>query len=212
VWDKSQQYLKKMGGVILLASIVIWFLGYFPRNNNFEEVYSTQITTIESQFDQKTINEKDRDQQITDLEDQFNIDQASHSYIGKLGHFMEPVVTPLGFDWRIGVSIVSGMAAKEVVVSTLSVLYTGQNDEENQQSLQDRLVNSTKTDGSPTFTPLVVISFLLFILIYFPCIATIAAIKEEAGSWKWAIFSIVYSTSLAWIISFAVFQIGSLFS
>ena len=117
---------------------------------------------------------------------------------------------PLGFDWKIGVSLLTGSAAKEVVVSTLAVLYTG-NADEDQSSLQERLLSSTNSDGTPTFTPLVVISLLLFILIYFPCIATIAAIKEESGSWKWGLFSIVYTTLLAWLISFSVFQIGSLF-
>jgi ferrous iron transport protein B len=116
---------------------------------------------------------------------------------------------PLGFDWKISVSLLSGMAAKEVVVSTLGVLYTG--DSENQESLGTRLNSETKADGSRTFTPLVVACFLLFVLIYFPCIATIAAIKEESGSWKWGVFSIIYTTILAWFISFAVYQIGSLF-
>ena len=116
---------------------------------------------------------------------------------------------PLGFDWRISVSLLTGSAAKEVVVSTLGVLYTG-NADEDEGSLQDRLLSSTNADGSPTFTPLVVASFLLFVLIYFPCVATIAAIKEESGSWKWGLFSIAYTTILAWVLAFLVFQIGSL--
>lgn len=211
MWGKSQQYLKKMGGVILIASIAIWFLGYFPKNEHVNEQIDNKIAQVETKYNANQITEDNKDEQINELEEQRNMAHTSSSYIGRIGHFIEPVVQPLGFDWRIGVSIVSGMAAKEVVVSTLGVLYTGQSDEENQTSLQERLLSSTRADGSPTFTPLVVISFLLFILIYFPCIATIAAIKEESGSWKWAIFSIVYSTSLAWLISFAVYQIGSLF-
>ncbi len=116
---------------------------------------------------------------------------------------------PLGFDWKISVSIITGMAAKEIVVSTLSVLYPG--DAQSQESLQTRLKNEKYSDGTPVFTPIVVIAFMLFILIYFPCIATIVAIKEESGSWKWGLFTIVYTTSLAWLIAFLTYQIGMLF-
>lgn len=211
MWDKSQQYLKKMGGVILIASIIIWFLGYFPNNEEINNKFDNQIENIEKTYSQNKISESDKNEQIATIEEERNIYHSENSYIGRIGHFIEPIVKPLGFDWRIGVSIVSGMAAKEVVVSTLGVLYTGNPDEENQLSLQERLLSSTTPDGEPSFTPLVVISLLLFVLIYFPCIATIAAIKEESGAWKWAIFSIVYSTGLAWIVSFLVFQIGSFF-
>ena len=116
---------------------------------------------------------------------------------------------PLGFDWKMSVSLLSGMAAKEVVISTMGVLYTG--DSESQESLQARIESETNADGSPVFTPLAVVAFLLFVLIYFPCIATIAAIKEESHSWKWAVFSVLYSTGLAWLVALLVFQVGSLF-
>ena len=209
MWDKSRQYLRKMGGVILIASIIIWFLGYFPTNEEREDIYNAQIAQIEQQYEQKQIDESEKLAQLEDIEDKRNIEHQESSYIGRMGKAVEPVMRPLGFDWKISVSIVSGLAAKEVVVSTLGVLYTG--DPENQESLEERLVSDTQPDGSPTFTPLVVISLLLFILIYFPCVATIAAIKEESGSWKWGIFSIIYTTGLAWVVSFLVYQIGSLF-
>jgi ferrous iron transport protein B len=115
---------------------------------------------------------------------------------------------PLGFDWKMSVSLLSGMAAKEIVISTMGVLYAG--DGENQASLQQRLLTETHADGTPVFTPLVVIGFLLFVLIYFPCIATVATIKEESGSWKWALFSVLYSTGMAWIVAFLVHWIGNL--
>jgi ferrous iron transport protein B len=166
-WDKTSQYLKKMGGVILVASIIVWFLEYFPQGVGKE-----------------------------------------NSYIGKIGHFIEPAVKPLGFDWKIGTSLVSGMAAKEIIVSTLGVIYTG--DGENDMLLKERLQAEQTSDGSLVFTPLVATSLLLFVLIYFPCIATIAAIKNESGSWKWALFVIFYTTALAWLVSFGVYQIGSM--
>jgi len=206
MWDKSQQYLRKMGGVILIASIIIWFLGYFPTNEEREARYNDMI----AQVDQNTnLNDEDKETQLTDIEEQRNIEHQEGSYIGRIGKTIEPIMEPLGFDWKISVSLLSGMAAKEVVVSTLGVLYTG--DSENQESLEARLTTDKQADGSPTFTPLIVVSLLLFVLIYFPCVATIAAIKEESGSWKWGIFSIIYTTLLAWFVSFVVFQVGNLF-
>lgn len=209
MWDKSRQYLRKMGGVILIASIIIWFLGYFPLNESKVENLDAQITQIEQQFNNGHLTEEQKNEKITEIESIKNIDHTESSYIGRIGKFIEPVMRPLGFDWRISVSLLTGSAAKEVVVSTLGVLYTG-NADEDEGSLQDHLMNSTNADGSPTFSPLVVASLLLFVLIYFPCVATIAAIKEESGSWKWGMFSIVYTTALAWIFAFLVYQIGSL--
>lgn len=206
MWDKSQQYLRKMGGVILIASIIIWFLGYFPLDKEREERYGDLVSQIEQK---EELTEDDREAQIEEVMDQYNIEHQEESYIGRIGKSIEPIMAPLGFDWKISVSLLSGMAAKEVVVSTLGVLYTG--DSENQESLEARLTSESRADGTPTFTPLVVVSLLLFVLIYFPCVATIVAIKEESGSWKWGVFSILYTTILAWLISFIVYQVGNLF-
>jgi len=188
MWERAYQYLKKIGGPILIASIIIWFLGYFPRNKATDVPYGSSMTHIE------TLNRA--------------AEQQEHSYIGQIGKFIEPVMRPLGFDWKMSVSLLSGMAAKEIVISTMGVLYAG--DGENQASLQQRLLTETYADGTPVFTPLVVIGFLLFVLIYFPCIATVATIKEESGSWKWALFSVLYSTGMAWIVAFLVHWIGNL--
>jgi len=209
MWDKSKQYLKKMGGVILIASIIIWFLEYFPNNNEMDEQIDNQIVQIDENYAQSLIDEGERDEQISELESKRNTVHTENSYIGRIGKFIEPVMAPLGFDWKISVSLLTGSAAKEVIVSTLGILYTG--DPEDEGSLRERLVNSKDENGMPIFTPLVVISFLLFVLIYFPCVATVAAIKEEAGSWKWGLFSLLYTTLLAWIVAFLVYQIGSLF-
>ncbi len=206
MWDKSQQYLRKMGGVILVASIIIWFLGYFPRDKERELKYDNMITQVEQQ---EGLADEEKSAQIEEIEEGRNTEHQEESYIGRVGKAIEPVMRPLGFDWKISVSLLSGMAAKEVVVSTLGVLYTGSS--EDQESLEVRLLADKQADGSTTFTPLVVVSLLLFVLIYFPCVATIAAIKEESGSWKWGVFSIVYTTLLAWLISFVVYQTGCLF-
>ncbi len=202
MWEKAGQYLKKMGSVILVASIIIWFLSYFPRETKYSKDYETLITqTVEAQGEDS--------EQVVQLRQQQQTEHESNTYIGRIGHFIEPVIRPLGFDWKIGVGLVSGMAAKEVVVSTMGVLYAGNGDEE-VESLGDKLYQAKDSAGNNVFTPLIALSMMLFILIYFPCIAVIAAIKNESGSWKWAMFTVLYTTGLAWIVSFIVYQVGSL--
>ena len=209
MWDKSRQYLQKMGGIILIASIIIWFLGYFPRNADKEVVFDEQIEQTSLLFSENKITEAKKDSIVFGIESMRASVHQENSYIGKIGHFVEPVMRPLGFDWKISVSIITGMAAKEIVVSTLGVLYPG--DTQKQESLQTRIKEEKYSDGTPVFTTSVVIALMLFVLIYFPCIATIVAIKEESGSWKWGLFAIVYTTLLAWVIAFMAYQIGMLF-
>ena len=151
-WEKGKQYLKKMGGVILVASIIVWALGYFGTMGVAPSL--------------------------------------EESFIGVLGKAIEPVFHLQGFDWRLDVSLLAGVGAKEIVASTIGVLYG---------------------DAAFGFSQLTAFCFLLFVLIYFPCIATVAAIKHESGSWRWAVFAAVYTTVLAWIVSAAVYQVGSIF-
>lgn len=207
MWDRTSQYLRKMGGIILVASIIIWFLEYFPQDKELNARYDALIEQAEAQYED---NPDEGERIVAQLDKQRLAEHQPNSYIGRIGHWTEPLVRPLGFDWKISVSLLSGMAAKEIVVSTMGILYTG--DGENDDLLKEKLPQEKRTDGSPAFTPLIAISLLLFVLIYFPCIATIAAIKNESGSWKWALFTVLYTTALAWLVSFAVFQIGSLLS
>ena len=165
-WEKGAQYLRKMGGVIMVASIIIWVLGYFPRPSESMDLAQ----------------------------------QQENSYIGRIGKAIEPIIEPLGFDWKLGIGILSGVGAKELVVSSLGVLYAD-DAEADQTTLAQRL----------PITPLVAYGYMVFILLYFPCVATLAAIRQEAGGWKWAAFAAAYTTILAWIMSFAVYQIGGLF-
>lgn len=169
-WDKGYEYLKKMGGVILIASIVVWFLGYYPRS----EQYATPA------------------------------EQQEHSYIGRIGKAIEPAIEPLGFDWKMGIGLVSGVGAKELIVSTLGVLYANQEVDSAESEAQIAAALKTVT------TPAAALAYMLFVLIYFPCLATLIAIKKETKGWGWAIFTAVYTTALAWIVAFAVFQIGKM--
>ncbi len=210
-WNKSVQYLSKMGTVILLASILIWALGYFPQNTTYSTDYEQQIELVAN----AELPDDVKDAQITELEILQEAERMENSYIGRLGHFISPVIEPLGYDWKIGVSILTGLAAKEIVIGSMGVLYQSDLEaDETSVSLQEKLQEQTFTSGSKAgqkvFTPLVAFSFMLFILIYFPCIAAIAAIRREAGL-KWAVFTVFYTTGLAWLIAFGIYQIGGLF-
>ena len=226
MWHKGSQYLKKMGGVILVAVIIIWALEYYPRNVQYSRNYDQQIEQVVSQY-QSAINmasvgieadslQKAMQKQVSVIESQKIVEQQSNSYLGRIGKFIEPGIRPLGFDWKMGISLLSGVAAKEIVVSTLGVLMqAGDDADEDGQTLTQKLRTETYADGprkgEKVFTPLSAFSFLLFILIYFPCVAAIAAISKESGSWRWAAFTIFYTTGLAWLVSFVFYQVGSLF-
>ena len=177
-WEKGKQYLKKMGGIILVGSIIVWALGYFPHNESLS-----------------------------------NQQQQEQSYIGKIGKTIEPVLRPQGFDWKLDVGLVSGIFAKEIVASTMGVLYSGDDSFADDDSYSDdsskytHLRQLMTADG---ITPITAYAFLLFVLLYFPCIATIAAIKGETGSWRWALFAACYTTVLAWVVSAAFYQVAML--
>jgi ferrous iron transport protein B len=212
MWHKGQQYLKKMGNVILLASILIWALGYFPQHIVYSTNYDVQIQKVQS-GSQYTDNQKQK--KVNQLELSKEAERQEKSYIGQLGHAIEPVIRPLGFDWKMGVSIITGLAAKEIVVSTMGILYQADmKADKNSSSLKEEIRtqthNSGELKGQKVFTPLVSICFMLFVLIYFPCVAVIAAIKKES-SWGWAVFTMAYTTTIAWLVAFATYQIGSLF-
>ena len=177
-WEKGKQYLQKMSGVILVFSVVIWFLGYFPDHDAYDSVQ----------------------------------EQQEHSFIGYAGKAMEPVLKPLGFDWKMGVGIVAGVGAKELVVSTLGVMYAG--DQPIDETLDETLDESqgdTRLQKAlvKSVTPAGALAYMVFILLYFPCIATFVAIKNEGG-WKWAIITAVYTILLAWVAALITFRVFSL--
>ena len=175
-WEKGKEYLKKMGTIILGASIVVWALSYYPQNED-------------------------------------RITQAENSYMAKIGKTIEPAMRPCGFDWRQSVSLLAGIGAKEVVASTMAVVYATTSDEAElleedfeSEAGENRISELLRNN----MTPLSAMSMLLFILLYMPCISSIVAIKSESGKWKWALFTMLYTIGLAWIVSTIFFQIGSL--
>ena len=184
-WEKGRQYLQKMSGIILVCSMAIWFLGYFPNHDAYDSVK----------------------------------EQQKHSFIGYVGKAMEPVLEPLGFDWRMGVGIVAGVGAKELVVSTLGVMYVDEPSATSPVILSEIEESSSSATGETrlqralvrSVTPAAALAYMVFILLYFPCIATFVAIKNEGGGWKWAIITAVYTIFLAWIAAFLTFRIAGLF-
>lgn len=222
MWDKGVQYLKKIGGIILVASIIVWALGYFPLGHDENKVYQKQIAETHDAYNLRVSNTIDpietkhliieRDSLIKAIEGNIQMHHQENSYIGQMGKFIEPVIAPLGFDWKMGVSILAGVPGKEIVVSTLAVLISPADDSE--QNLVDRLRNERHKSGERlgqlVYTPLSALSFMIFVLLYFPCLGTIAVISRESGSWKWGAFTILYTSGLAYVVSLLFFQIGSL--
>lgn len=225
VWFKSSSYLKKMGGIILIASVLIWALTYFPHNADNQLLYQAEVNKIEKKYSRLLSIETDsndvmtrnlltmqHDSALQRSTKEYEREHLEHSYIGKLGQAIQPVMAPLGFDWRISVSLVSGLAAKEVIISSMSVLYqaTDENNGLVSKIRDEKYVEGTKC-GQSVFSVPVALALLIFILLYSPCIATITALKTESGSWRWALFSFTWSTFLAWFAAMLVYQVSSLF-
>jgi ferrous iron transport protein B len=166
----SGEYLKKISGVVLIASIIVWGLGYFPHH-----------------------------QDVSPKE------QLEQSYLGQIGKTIEPVITPIGFDWRMGVAALAGISAKELIVSTMGILYFGEGVSEDDKTFKERFIDDDHLQ------PLNALAFLIFVLLYFPCIAVFITIKKQSGKWRYALFLALYTTTLAWFMAFAVFQIGGIF-
>lgn len=242
MWEKAAQYLRKMGGIILVASIAIWFLSYFPRYKG-QETHNTTTTramntapeigsadgptgifiTTESEAEDTASDDNTNiaeEQALAteagNTDDEIDVDvfanymQQRNSYIGRIGLFIEPAMEPLGFDWKTSVALVTGMAAKEIVVSTLGVLHT-EGDDPSETRLAEKLKSPDPVTGEPGMTAASALSLLVFVLLYFPCIAAVVALAREAGSWKWGLFSFVYNTGVAWLMAFIVYNISSLF-
>ena len=186
-WAKGVQYLRKMGGTILVASIIVWALNYFPHHED-QDAASVQLTETSDS----------------------SIDPDNDSYLEMMGKAINPVMQPIGFHWRATVAAIAGVPAKEIVVSTLGVLYAD-NEAAPEERLSRRLKADDPTTGKPDFTAAAALSFLIFILLYCPCIATVTAIARESGSWKWGAFSVVYNTFVAWIVAFAAYHIALIF-
>ena len=180
-WEKGRQYLRKMGGMILVFSLIIWALGYCPRTETPVATATTEALAAEA-----------------------SAAEPDASYLERLGRAVSPVFAPMNFDWRMSVGIISGVGAKELVVSTLAVMYSGEEAAEDMEE-STGLAEALRQQ----MTPATALAFLVFVLLYFPCIATIVAIRNESGGWKWAVFVAVYTTVVAYVMAWATYALGS---
>lgn len=212
VWGQVAQYLKKMGGIILIASILIWFLGYFPKNAPLEKEYNAQTENVIAEYNNKISQTPEIRAQLISQRDSvlqhnkylFETTLTENSYIGRIGKSIEPILAPLGFNWKITSALLTGIAGKELIVSTMGVLYSGDDG-------GNTLIHALAHGKGGDFNPAIALSFLVFVLIYFPCIATVTSIRAATEETKWSIFTIVYTSILAWIVSFAVYHIALAF-
>jgi ferrous iron transport protein B len=211
MWDRSKMFLRKMGGIILIGSVIVWTLSAFPLNIEYSSDYSARMNEINESFnikiaaadeEVKEVLKNERIAAIGIVQNEMNSERAVKTYMGRIGKVISPVFEPLGIDWRGSVALLSGFFAKEIVVSTLGVLYSVEESDDG-----DALGKALRSSG---MTPLSALSMMVFVLLYLPCLATIATIRKETGSFKWTAFSIVYSTSVAWIAAFCVYQGGKL--
>ena len=193
-----------MGGLILVASIIIWALSYFPHYS-IQDVPASYRSELLKSLPESTM-EKVSEETLDNIV--LGEYQQGNSILGRIGKTIEPIVKPMDLGWKACVSLIAGASAKEIVVSTLGVLYVG---DDNTQLLSERLNTPSKITGKVPFTPASALAFMVFVLLYFPCIATLTAIGRETGSWKYVLFSILYNTGIAWLLSFIVYRIAILF-
>ncbi len=203
MWIKAYMYIKKAGTIVLLASVVIWFAGNFPASREIDKTYADKAHTV--QFNQ-ILDDEQKESQINEFENIRLSKQLEYSYAGRMGKFIEPIIRPIGFDWRIGISLVAGLAAKEVVVATMGTIYSlGGEEDEGSSDLAASLRNDKKYDIATA------LSLMIFVLLYIPCLAATVVFHKEAGAWKWTSIYIAYSMTVAWVLSFAVYNISKLF-
>lgn len=212
MWDKAREYLKKIASVILISSVIFWALGYFPITSPVIEKHDIETFRLETMYASAESPVINIDSMMTERSRERQRILHESSYLGSIGKAIEPVIKPLGFDWKMGISILSGIPAKEIIISTLAVLYQTEGDEESTHLLSEKIKEQKHTSGpkkgEPFFTPLLAFVFILFVSIYFPCIGSIIAISKESGSYKWGLFSVFYTLALAWLLSFGVYQFG----
>ena len=210
MWDRSKIFLRKISGIILLGSIIVWGLSTFPRNVeysiNYNEIKDSIVAKYEKRIQDADIKEKAllknrRDKEILSLNIKQNLEKREKSFMGRIGKAIGPFFSPIGIEWQGGVALLTGFVAKEIVVSTMGVLYSAEQDDP--EALKKALVSSG-------MSPISALSMMVFVLLYVPCLATVATIRRETGGIKWTLFSIIYSTSLAWVIAFIVYQTGSI--
>lgn len=206
VYDSAQSFVVRAGTLILAMSILIWAAGYFPGNHTESDRLQAQIEDLESQ---KPVPE-DKLAVLSKKQNELTSSLLENSFLGRLGHAIEPAVRPLGWDWKIGVGVIASFPAREVIISTLGTIYSlGSDVDEESDQLRETMKRSTWADGRPVFTLPVAISIMVFFALCAQCASTLLVIRRETNSWGWAIFTFVYMTVLAYIAAWITYQVGS---
>jgi ferrous iron transport protein B len=197
MFTRAWLFIKRAGTVILAISVILWALAYFPRTNT--EIFVPADANASAEEIQKAKQDFQQSEQLR------------NSYAGKLGHIIEPVITPLGFDWKIGIALISSFAAREVLVSTLSIIYNvGKDANEESETLTQAIREAKKDDGTPVWTPLTALTLMVFFVLAMQCMSTIAIVRRETNSWGWTLFMVGYMTALAYFAAFLTYQGGKL--
>jgi ferrous iron transport protein B len=213
MWERSKIFLRRAGTVIFGISIILWFLNTYPKSGEISQQYADQRAAVESNAEITLEGELDAasQEQLLELEKEESAALLAHSFSGRVGHLIEPVIAPLGFDWKIGIGIVASFAAREVFVSTMSTIYSMQGveeDDEGERRLADRLLQETRPDGTRLYTPLLAVTLMVFYVFALQCVSTIAVVRRETNGWKWPVFQFAYMFVLAWVMAFITWQGG----
>ncbi len=228
MWDRSKLFLKRAGTVILGINILLWFLATYPKDEAATRQSTTKRAQIEQRIEALKISKATEgatlstpstnaiaqlESDLADLNKQEAGDKLRHSFAGRLGHLIEPAIQPLGFDWKIGIGIVTSFAAREVFVSTMSLVYNvGEADDsdEGTQTLAQTLRDQKHADGSLVYTPLVAVTLMVFYVFALQCVSTVAVVRRETNGWKWPVFQFLYMGALAWGLAFVTYHAGKL--
>jgi ferrous iron transport protein B len=205
MWERGKLFLTQAGTIILSISIVLWFLTQFPAQPQLHAQYETLRTAASA-----TLTGAALDERIAELDNDEQGARLRGSFAGRLGHLIEPVIRPLGFDWKIGIGLIGSFAAREVFVSTMAVVYNvGEADETSHSLIEAIRGDVNPATGKPLFTTLVAVNLMLFFILACQCMSTVAVVKRETGSWKWPLFMLGYMTALAYIVCLSVYQVGT---
>jgi ferrous iron transport protein B len=212
MWDRSKLFLRRAGTVILGINILLWFLATYPRSAELNQKYEAQRQAIMTAAPAGKADQATADK-LTELEKEENGAKLRYSFAGRMGHFIEPAITPLGFDWKIGIGIISSFAAREVFVSTMSTVYNlgkAEDSESITPSLAETLKQQQRPDGTPVYTTLTAVTLMVFYVFALQCVSTVAVVRRETNSWKWPVFQWIYMGTLAWLLAFITYQGGRL--
>ena len=210
MWDRSKMFLQKAGTVILAINIIIWFISAYPKNDEIDQRYASQKEQLQAALSKEGTNSTAFTLKLDELDQQVAEEKLANSFAGKIGRVIEPLIAPLGMDWKIGVGIVTSFAAREVFVSTLATVYNVSNHDDLEHGLAETLKKQKRADGTQLYTPLMGLTIIVFYIFALQCISTIAIVKRETNSWKWPLFQWAYLTGMAWVMSFITYQGGRL--